>query len=231
MSTRVPNLAKLIERRAGLEAELLEAQVTLGGARAGLIDGSTMAAQAVSAQILVDTLQGALGTLGGQIDTLATLEATERALAQREAAKKHLVTTATAAERERARLVALTAKACKALEPLFEQMAAAVDAWGTAREKWIATATELAPHLHKPFYEPPSWVDPAKVDTADELLAELGARGDLSAVLSRVHALTPQTRRDDPRPLDLPDHELAAAVFGAFRRYYHARSGQNRLDL
>ncbi len=231
MSATVPSLGALRARRTALEGELQDAESILAAAREGLVDGSLSAAKVVSAQSLVHTLQGALETLGEKITHVAELEAAERALAQRRAAVKHLATTATDAEREQARLVALTAKACAALDPLFEQMAAAVDAWAASRETWRAGAVSLAPGLHQPHYEHNTWAVPGAAQVVDELLAELGARADLSAVLTRVHALTPQTRRDNPRPLDLPDHELAAAVFALFRRYYHARSGQNRLEL
>lgn len=231
MSARVPDLAKLRQRRTDLAAELHDAEAALTAARAALADGSLKATAVASAQITRDVLVGALGDLDTTIKHVADLEAAERERAQYAAAVKHLVAVGADAERERARLVSLTAKACEALAPVFAEMSAAVDAWGAARAAWVATAGDLAPGLRqRPFGDSP-WAVPGEAETTERLMRELGARGDLSAVLTRVLWLTPETTRDSTGGLGLPRDALTLGVFALFRQHFNSRDGHDRLQL
>lgn len=219
------------QRRAALADELQTAEAALTDARAALADGTLKASAVAASQISRDVLVGALGELDGRIEQLAALEAAQRASEQRAAAVKYLTAEAGIATASRERLVALIAEAREQLGPLFDAMREEVNTWAGAREAWVNGATDLAPGLRqRPFGDSP-WAVPGETETAEQLMRELGARGDLEAVLTRVLWLTPETTRDSTEGLGLPRDELTLGLFSLFRGYFHARDGHNRLQL
>lgn len=150
MSASPLDLGALRERRATLDAERVAAQSSLDAARAGLIVGSSKASQVVSAQNLLDALEGALGTLDAQIAEAQAQTDLERAEAYRQGLLDQLVQGARQAEKHSQACTDELEAALTELAPRLESAFAELYALSDLRRVWAQTLRDLDRALPTP---------------------------------------------------------------------------------
>lgn len=150
MTTAPLDLGALRERCASLNAEREAAQSSLDAARAGLIVGSSKASQVVSAQNLLDALEGALGTLDAQIAEARAQADLERAEAYREGLLAQLVQGARQAEKHRQACTDTLEAALTDLAPYLESAFAELYELSDLRKAWAQNLGEFDRALPTP---------------------------------------------------------------------------------